>query len=149
MPRVYWIEDEIDLLSGAFSMLEDEVGKGAVEVFENVLAVEQSINRIKAQPGPVILDLWIPPGDLMSPPGLRRGPDVGLRLLETLQNQANLGREWAIFIVSGNISFDIKEKLLEKYGIPMERIISKPLNQKVDILVDLVALATRQMGTSS
>jgi hypothetical protein len=148
MPRAYWIEDEIDRLEGAFSMLEDELGDGAVEVLDNVVDVKQSINRIKAQPGPVILDLWIATGELISRPDQPKGPDIGLRLIESLQDQANLTSAWPIFIVSGNIGFAIKDQLIEKYRIPVERIFAKPLNQKAFTLVELVSKAAQDMGSS-
>lgn len=139
MARVFWIEDEADRLETVFEMLEDEVGIGNVQKFSTAAAARKSFARIKADAAPVLLDLYLPTGDPIPATERKRydGPKVGLLLLGELQEY--LGSNWPIFIVSGNISINIMEDLIEKHGIPLERIFTKPLNSpKPERLVELV-----------
>jgi len=144
MSRIYWIEDEIDRLEGTRELLEDLVGAFEVWTLSNAKQAQQAVDLIKADGGPIILDLMIPTGDPALPAHRQRGPEVGLSLLRDLQS--SLGADWPVFIVSGNISFDIKETLIERFGIPIGRIFTKPLNAKNELLVEQVVAAADRFG---
>jgi hypothetical protein len=134
MPSVFWIEDEAYLLGDTRTELEALKGVSRVAHFGDASGAWKSLGQIKADGGPIILDLWIPPGAAPLPPipdpfpARFEGPGVGLHLLHLLRT--GLGVDWPIFVVSGNLTLFVNEHLTDKLGIDRERIIRKPLNDK-------------------
>ena len=117
MGCVYWIEDEFDLLHGARDAL---LGLGVIDeirVVNDATDALQKIGAIKAANATIIFDLRIPPG--ASPEAYQRGngPETGLFVLERLR--ANLGPDWPIFIVSGNLTRGIRDRLIAKFSKEM------------------------------
>ena len=145
MARVYWIEDEAKLLKGTRQFLEDKVGLGGVVTLGTAFAGRKAIEQIQADHAPIILDLWLPSGDPSLPSEQQTGPEVGLRLLRELRTY--LGKSWPIFIVSGNMTFPIKEDLIDKLGVPSEWIFAKALSEaESNELVRMVARAVGAPG---
>ena len=95
----------------------------------------------------MILDLWIPPGDLHLPEmrDFVPGPKIGLHVLKKLLEK--LGPAWPIFIVSGNLTRSVREKLVAM-NIPSVRVFSKPLNEKAELLVEGVQELLKTSGPS-
>jgi hypothetical protein len=113
MPSVFWIEDEAELLPDTFADLKDTEDVNEVEQMGDASSAWAALEHIKSDGGPIILDLWIPPGPSPLPPishplpSTLEGPGVGLHLLHLLLDV--LGADWPIFVVSGNLTLDIKQ----------------------------------------
>jgi CheY-like chemotaxis protein len=131
MAIIYWVEDEIERLEGTKALLE---GKGhEVRVINNASAALRSLGAMKDAPGPILFDLWIPPGDMPKALNFQQGPETGVAVLKEIRLQ--LGGNWPIWIVSGNLTRGLKERLMTELGISLDRIFSKPLNEKNASLV--------------
>ncbi len=132
MPSVFWIEDEPELLDLVEEELQALEGVSRVEHFRDASSAWKAADKIKADGGPVILDLWIPPGTSPLPPisdpfpARYEGPGVGLHLLHLLRGV--LGADWAVFIISGNLTMYIPEHIIDKLNIDKDRIIRKPID---------------------
>jgi FixJ family two-component response regulator len=139
MRPVYWIEDELDLLGGTREELND--AGCTVREFRRASEFLSELRQLELDPGPIVLDLWLPAEEIDGVDEVLQGPRVGLWLLGELRQR--LGADWTVFIVSGNLTVDVMEKLTSVYGVPRERIFSKPLNEQNADLVSRVLAAAR------
>jgi len=142
MSIVYWIEDEIDRLEATRECLRSWVQQ--ISVFATAEEVLANLDQVRNQQGPVILDLWLPRGNLFAAVGVRAGPGLGLWILAQLRER--LGPTWPIFVLSGNVDLDTKRRLRDEFQVPLDNIFSKPLNQQNDTLVARVSLAAKEMS---
>ena len=55
-----------------------------------------------------------------------------------MPSSSNLGDDWPIFILSGNLDAALTERLRSEFGIPEARIFSKPLMLHADDFVKAV-----------
>jgi CheY-like chemotaxis protein len=144
MSLIYWVEDEIERLEGTKKLLER---KGHdVRVIRSASDVLGSLTEIRTARAPIIFDLWIPPGDSPQTREFVPGPETGLSVLKELR--ANLGLNWPIWIVSGNLTRTLKERLMREFEIPLDRILSKPLNEKNEQLVDGIYEVSRMFASA-
>ena len=143
MPIVSWIEDKANLLEDARVELADLKGVDKVAIYPDATAAVRALDRIRADGGPVVLDLSIPPvpnhcPDLGSTAGHIGTPEIGLRLLHFLRRSS--GRDSRCFIISGNLKLETVEHILEQELVPREAMFTKPLTtKKIDRFLKLVA----------
>jgi CheY-like chemotaxis protein len=137
MRRVYWIEDEPELLSYARDALREAVDE--VCVVRDAAEALRRIGEIKSTGAVIVVDLWIPPGESQETYPLGDSAETGLFVLREIR--AKLGPGWPVFVVSGNLTHAVKGRLLKDFGIPNERIFSKPLNERAEYLVSRVTEA--------
>lgn len=133
---VYWIEDEMDLLTGIAGEIERRGGH--IKNYRLASQVIEDLDSIKAEPGPIILDLWLPAEGDSEIKGLAalEGPEIGMWLLRELQK--HLGAEQQILILSGNLSMAIRQRLGE-HGFTRECVYSKPIvEKKADEFIDAI-----------
>jgi len=140
--QVYWIEDELDLLQWILGRLAERAG--SVKKYRLASEVLDELKGIKAKPGPIILDLWLPSEERE---GIRdhEGPQLGIWLLGQLRRE--LGPDWPIFILTGNLSVVLRERLRE-LGIPDDRVYAKPIIEEADQFVQAVVALAEETSPS-
>lgn len=121
MPVIYWIEDESNLLLSTIAALEAR-GCRVVQV-STAMEMPGMLNEARRIPGPIIVDLWLPNHEVDGK--VYKGSDVGIWILIEVRRQ--LGGEWPLVVLSGNISIDAQWTLEHECGIPPQRQFFKPL----------------------
>jgi len=141
MGTVYWIEDKFDTLKCTLEMFA-AADASVVKIPAEATAI-RSVSRIKRDPGPIIVDLRIPlreEGDrTVIAPAPASAHEVGLRLISLLLKQ--LGADWPIFVLSGNLSVMDTERLRSDFGFPESRIWPKPLTSNASEFLEAVLSA--------
>lgn len=133
MCKIYWLEDEIYLLKRTRAKLID-LGHTVVEL-QTVSDVINRAAEIERDRGPIILDLYLPPGGSSEVPGQLVGSELGIWILGKLQQR--LGTTTPFVILSGNISLSVAERLSNEFKIPDERVFPKPLIES-DAFIELI-----------
>lgn len=146
MPIVSWIEDEADKLKAPRELLPRLDGIDKVVIYTDATSAVRDLDRIRADEGPVVLDLSIPPGAESLPlisaqlPTRLGPPEVGLHLLHILRER--LGSRQGLFIISGNLTLEIEEHILKYKLVPPHAMFTKPLTpKKIEQLLKLVGEA--------
>ena len=137
MSPLYWIEDEVELFKWVQKKLQ-QFGF-SIEIIASRSDALNSTERIRKNPGPIILDLWLPEGGTDPVSASASSPEFGMQLLAELQE--SLGHEFPVVILSGNLSVDIIDHLQSRHKIPQERIFPKPLLENDRFLACLTSFS--------
>jgi hypothetical protein len=137
MSRIYWLEDETELLDETLDSIR-RMQDLELYTYRTLKALQNAIGQNRTLPDWVVIDLWLPLH--CTPNGhTLHGVEVGLLAIEEVQrafersNPIGIGNRSAckhIVIVSGNISIRIREELLQKHRLLEELIFEKPLSDE-------------------
>lgn len=150
--KIYWIEPEIYLNPELERQIKHRFGKENLielsEGAEQALArLEEDKNVITATKAPIIMELHTGPHGSPEPiQNLNESDKLGL----VTKIQEMFGKDHPIIIYSGNVTLGAKESLVDNHNIPLERIITKPLNEKLGrLLAELQDIINQTTKSSS